>query len=120
MAITVSISPTGLILESAAKNNSNFEWDDYLKISPMIIDNDQILVHYELESVWADWLIENFEIDTRMEIDQTVDQLIQQSTWSAESGFFGTLALSSELEQLVLEKMSSLNTNDFISLSVTP
>jgi hypothetical protein len=119
MAITVSISPTGLILESEARKNPNFVWDDYLEISPMILSNqDQILPHSDLFYLWEGWLGSNFDPDIAIVIDQAVNEVIYQTAESLESGVVGILPVSQEIEQLISEKLSLLANNDFMSLSI--
>jgi hypothetical protein len=121
MAIIVTISSKGLYLESALKNNSNVEWDDYLKCPAMVLaNNDQILTHRALYDLWGDWLLPNFDTNIATMIDEAVDEIIYQSTWSLESGISGALPVSEEVEQIMSEKLSLLPANDFISLSIVP
>jgi hypothetical protein len=123
MSIIINITPKGLHLESAANNDSNFQWSSYLEISPMVVknDTDQLLVHSELESTWANWLLD-FDLVTAGTIDQAADELIQQTAfaWSADSGMSGELDVSKEIESVVAEKLSLLPNNEFVSVSIVP
>jgi hypothetical protein len=118
MAIIMTVTPKGLYLESAIKNDSNFKWDDYLEFTPIPIDNDQILVHSELELLWINWLTTNFDPEIATIIDKAADEVAYQTPWSLESGISGALPISKEIEQLISEKLPLLADNEYILLSI--
>jgi len=121
MAITVTISPTGLILESEARKNPNFDWDAYLNVSPFPLPNgDQLLAHADLELAWINWLSANFDSsDTRLSIDRAIDPILLNTPWSAEHGITGTLQLTDEEYAMLAEKIDIPIETDMMSFAIT-
>lgn len=121
MAITVTISPTGLILESEALKNPSFNWNDYLDVTPVILPNgDQFLTHNELENAWTNWLRTNFDNPELITtLDQALDPIILNNSWSVDHGITGTMELTDEDYAIVAEKINVPIETDMVTLSVT-
>jgi hypothetical protein len=121
MAITVTISPTGLILESEARKNPNFDWDAYLDVSPVTLSNgDQLLIHVDLDNAWRNWLLANFDgPDAGLRIDLALDPVLLNNPWSLEHGIIGTLELIDEDYTLLAEKIDIPIETGMITFAIT-
>jgi hypothetical protein len=121
MAITVTISPTGLILESEALKNPNFNWNDYLESTKVILPSgDQLLTHNDLELAWTDWLSTNFEDPNLMlTLDQALNPILLNNPWSADHGITGIMELSDEDYAVLAEKINIPIQTDMISFAIT-
>jgi hypothetical protein len=121
MAITVSISPTGLILESEARKNPNFVWDNYLEVTPVTLPNgDQYLTHNELDRAWTSWLYANFvDIALISNIDQALDPILLNNSWSPEHGITGVLELTDEDYAMMIEKINVPIETDMVTFTIT-
>jgi hypothetical protein len=121
MAITVSISPTGLILESEARKIPDFDWNPYLDVTPVILSNgDQFLTHVDLNLAWQDWLTTNLDdVDLMRRFDQALDIIMNNNTWSLTNGISGTLELTDEDYAIIAEKIDIPIETSMMSFAIT-